>query len=515
MSGPQCLFDKVHGFARLHAKQSALVTGCRQITYAELDERSRQVCSGLLSLTPGSQSRIAILTANRPEFFEIWYGATLAGHVLTPINTRLAESEIVFILQDSQAHILFVDGDIQPDTLKFVSENTDIKQIFAIDGHPDWPSYHEWRDTQPVAELSSARDADATVVQMYTSGTTGFPKGVELSHGNFLTGVRSMMGALAWPAGETALVTAPLFHTAGSAYAHCALQSGGTVVLLDELSPATVLTAINDRRVSQAMLVPSLIRMLLESPGCADTDFSSLQRILYGASSIPVSILRQAIQAFGCQFEQGYGLTESVGPVAMLRPEDHDGSEKMRSCGKAVPGSEIRVVNAQGHDCSKGEVGEIIVSGLQVMKAYWNRPEDTAESIRNNWLYTGDAGYFDSDGYLYIHDRLKDMIVSGGENIYPAEVEGVLAACNGVHDVAVIGVPDELWGEAVKALVVLHPGSSTSSEDINAYAHRHIAGFKCPKSIDFVEAIPRNPAGKILKKILREPFWTGFDRRVS
>lgn len=211
--------------------------------------------------------------------------------------------------------------------------------------------------------------------------------------------------------------------------------------------------------VSQALFVPALIRMLLESPACAATDFSSLKRILYGASPIPVSTLRRAMQTFACDFEQGYGLTETVGPVAMLRPQDHDGGQKMQSCGKAVPGTEIHVVDKVGKQCASGEVGEIRIAGPQLMKAYWNRGEDTLKTIREGWLYTGDAGYFDADGYLYIHDRLKDMIVSGGENIYPAEVESILSRCNGVADVAVIGVPDEHWGESVKALVVLQPGS--------------------------------------------------------
>jgi len=350
---------------------------------------------------------------------------------------------------------------------------------------------------------------------MHTSGTTGFPKGVELNHSSVIACARSMMGEAPWPAGEVALVTAPLFHTAGCAYAHCALQSGGTIVLLEELSPATILSAIEQHRVSDALLVPALLRIVLDSPQCADTDFSSLNRMLYGASPIPVSTLRQAMEIFACDFAQGYGMTECVGPVAILRPQDHDGSRKMQSCGKAVNGSEIRVVNNDGADCANEEVGEIIVSGPQLMKGYWNRPEDTQNALRDGWLYTGDAGYFDTDGYLYIHDRLKDMIVSGGENVYPAEVEAALAGCSGIADVAVIGVPDERWGESVKAMVVRQADSEITAQEIMAFARQQMADFKCPKSIDFIESIPRNPSGKILKKTLREPFWIGFDRRVS
>jgi len=515
MPGHCYLFDALRNSARVSARRAALITDSQQISYAELDERSRRVCNGLLLLGLERQSRVAILSANRPEVFEIWQGVSLAGHVLTPVNTRLSAAEITFILEDSQARVLFVDGDIDVSVLEAADTLTGLKQIFAIDGHPSRNSYRDWRDQQTDTEPSVTRHADATVVQMYTSGTTGFPKGVELGHGSILTCVRSMMGQTAWAPGEVSLVTAPLFHTAGIAYAHCALQSGGSVVLLEDLSPETILEAIQKHAVSQALFVPALIRVLIEYPGCAETDFSSLKRILYGASPMPVSTLQRAMQIFSCEFEQGYGMTETVGPVAMLRPQDHDSGPKLQSCGQAAPGSEIRVVDSDGNRCATGEVGEIIVSGLQLMKAYWNRPEDTAKTIRDGWLYSGDAGYYDADGYLYIHDRLKDMIVSGGENVYPAEVEKVLSRCSGIADVAVIGVPDDRWGEAVKALVVLQPGSEISAQDIIAYAQQRIARFKCPKSIEFIESVPRNPSGKILKKILREPYWSGFDRRVS
>ena len=519
MSGPRFLFDQVSDFARQCEDRTALIAGAQRISYAELDESARRVSNGLHALKLDQQSRVAILCGNRPEFFEIWQGAALAGHVLTPINARLAALEIAFILNDSQASLLFVDEALHGLVQEIAGELSGVQQIFTLGRHAKWLSYSDWRDDQstdkPHRSLIPPPVPDDTVVQMYTSGTTGFPKGVELSHVSVLACARAMMGLTAWSPGAVALVTAPLFHTAGSAYAHCALQSGGTIVLLEELSPATVLEVIEKHRVSDTLLVPALLRMVLESPQCASTDFSSLRRILYGASPIPVSSLHQAMKVFDCDFEQGYGLTESVGPVAMLRPQDHDGGRKMQSCGKAVPGMVIQVVDTDGNECATNEVGEIIITGPQLMKAYWNRPDETRFAIRDGWLHTGDAGYYDTDGYLYIHDRLKDMIVSGGENVYPAEVEGVLAACSGIAEVAVIGVPDERWGEAVKALVILQPGSAITARDISAYAHQRMAGFKCPKSIDFVDSIPRTPSGKILKKVLREPYWIGLDRQVS
>ncbi|MFQ5982116.1 MAG: long-chain-fatty-acid--CoA ligase [Woeseiaceae bacterium] len=461
------------------------------------------------------QSRAAILTGNNDLFFEIWLGSALGNFVLAPINARLAPPEVAYIVNDSRAEVLFVDEPFHELVAGIAAELTGARQIISLGAHADWPAYRQWRDGQSSDQMQLTIDPEETMIQMYTSGTTGFPKGVELNHASMLACVRSMMGRNAWQPNEVALVTAPLFHTAGSAWANCALQSGGTVVLLREATPAAMLNALETHSVTEVLMVPAVIQMLLQAPECATTDVSSLKRILYGAPPIPVPVLRQAVESFGCNFEQGYGLTETVGPVAMLRPEDHADDSKMESCGKAVPTADIRVVNSDGQDCATGEVGEIMVAGVQLMNGYWNRPEDTANAIRDGWLHTGDAGYFDSDGYLYIHDRLKDMIVSGAENVYPAEVERVLADYPDIADVAVIGVPDERWGEAVKAVVVAKPGVAPSEGDIIAYAHKHIAGFKCPKSVDFADAIPRNPSGKILKKELRTPYWEGYDRKIS
>ena len=287
------------------------------------------------------------------------------------------------------------------------------------------------------------------------------------------------------------------------------------MILLHEASPANILNAFEENKVTQALLVPAVIQMVLQSPGCATKDFSCLKRLLYGGSPITVPSLRQALETFGCEMEQGYGLTETVGPVAMLRPDDHLNDEKLQSCGKAVPGAELRVVDKDGVDCAIGDVGEIIVSSVQVMNGYWNRPDDTAAAKKDGWLHTGDAAYFDADGYLYIHDRLKDMIVSGAENVYPAEVERVLERFPGIAEVAVIGVPDEQWGEAVKAVVVAQPGATLSADEIIEFARTQVARFKCPKSVDIVDAMPRNASGKILKKELRGPYWEGHERRIS
>ncbi len=515
MSVNRFIFDAVRHYAETRAEQAALVFDGRITSFAELELRARRVASGLVSLGLKQQSRVAILTGNNDYFFEIWLGAALGNYVLTPINARLAPPEVAYIVNDSQAQVLIVDGPFQELVEGIATELTTVRQVISLDAHSEWPIYSHWRDEQSSNLLQAASDPADTMVQMYTSGTTGFPKGVELNHTSMLACVRSMMGLTAWEPNEVALVTAPLFHTAGSAWANCALQSGGTIVLLREATPASILHALEEHRVTQALLVPAVIQMALQSPDCGSKDFSSLKRMLYGASPITLPVLRQALATFGCEMEQGYGLTETVGPVAMLRPDDHLDDDHLQSCGRAVPGAEIRIVDKNGHDCVTGDVGEIVVSGVQVMNGYWNRPEDTAKTIKDGWLHTGDAGYCDDDGYLYIHDRLKDMILSGAENVYPAEVERVLEGFPGVAEVAVIGVPDELWGEAVIAVVVAESGATLSENEIIEFARKHVARFKCPKSVDIVESIPRNPSGKILKKVLRAPFWEGHDRKIS
>ena len=515
MSVNRFIFDAVRETAETCADYPALVFGDRVTSYCDLAAHANRVANGLLSIDLKPQSRVAILTGNNDYFFEIWLGAALGSFVLTPINARLAPPEVVYIVNDSRAEMLIVDGPFQQLVSEIAGQLSTVRRIISLDEHPEWPHYPQWRDQQSSDEVRPTADPGDTMVQMYTSGTTGFPKGVELNHTNMLACVRSMMGLTFWEPCEVALVTAPLFHTAGSAWASCALQSAGSIVLLRESTPAGILHAFEANKVTQALLVPAVIQMALQSPECASKDFSSLKRMLYGASPITIPVLRQALETFGCEMEQGYGLTETVGPVAMLRPDDHLNDDHLQSCGKAVPDAEIRVVDDDGNDCACGDVGEIIIAGVQVMNGYWNRPEDTAAAIKDGWFHTGDAGYFDADGYLYIHDRLKDMIVSGAENVYPAEVERVLELFPDIAEVAVIGVPDEQWGEAVKAVVVAKAGASLAENDIIEYARTQIARFKCPKSVDFVDAIPRNPSGKILKKILRAPYWEGHERKVS
>jgi long-chain acyl-CoA synthetase len=291
---------------------------------------------------------------------------------------------------------------------------------------------------------------------------------------------------------------------------------GVPTVLMRDPDPAAMLRLIPEQRITKAFVVPALMLFLMQVPHCRTTDFSSLELIVYGASPAPVDLVRNALKTFGCGLAQVYGLTETTGAITYLPPQDHDESNatRLKSCGKAMAGIDIRVVDTNGNDVALGEVGEIVTRSPQNMLGYWNQRDATRRAIRGEWFHTGDAGYLDADGYIFIYDRVKDMIISGGENIYPAEVESALFGHPAVADVAVIGVPDATWGEAVKAMVVRKPGVTATADELIAFARERIAHYKAPRSVDFVEALPRTPTGKILKRQLREPFWVGQERQV-
>jgi acyl-CoA synthetase (AMP-forming)/AMP-acid ligase II len=310
----------------------------------------------------------------------------------------------------------------------------------------------------------------------------------------------------------------PTYHIAGVGVALLTASKGGMSVLYPDFDPAKVVAAIAEHRITHSFLVPAMIQFMLQVPGAGKADYSSLQCISYGASPISEKVLIEAMRTFKCHFVQVYGLTETTGAVTCLPPEDHDpeGAKKdlLRSAGKPMDGVELRVVDASGRDCPEGDVGEVWIRTAQNMKGYWANRKASADAFAADWFRSGDAGYL-KGGYLFLHDRIKDMIVSGGENIYPAEVENVLMQHPAVADGAVIGVPDERWGESVKACVVLKSGLQVLEADIIGFMRERIAHYKCPTSVDFVEAIPRNPTGKILKRVLREPYWKGRTRRVN
>jgi long-chain acyl-CoA synthetase len=487
----------------------------QRVTYGELDRRANQVANGLIAEGLKPQARIAFLSKNVPAFFELWFGAAKADMVLVPVNFRLAPPEAAFVVADAGAEVLFVGADFYSLVDKIAPEMKSVRRIIALDAaHGSWATYSDWVASQPSSEPDRKIDPEHCAIQIYTSGTTGYPKGARLSHVGLLALATGALGD--WHDQDVSLVCMPLFHIGGSGWALIGFHRGVDSVLMRDPDPAAILRLIPEKHITKAFMVPALMLFILQNPQCKTTDFSSLELIAYGASPAPVDLVRNALKVFGCGLAQVYGLTETSGAITYLPPEDHDEKvpDRLKSCGKPLAGIEMRVVDADGKDVPVGEVGEIITRSAQNMMGYWNQSEATRRAIRGEWFYTGDAGYLDKDGYFYIYDRVKDMIISGGENIYPAEVESALFGHPAVADVAVIGIPDDKWGEAVKAIVVKKPGATVTADELIGFARERIAHFKAPRTVDFVETLPRTPTGKILKRELRKPFWAGQERQV-
>ena len=490
-----------------------------ETTHRTLNVRSNHVANGLIDAGVKPGDRVGYYGKNADIFYEIFFGVVKARAAMASVNYRLAAPEAAFIINDAQLEVIFVAPEFYDVVEAIKADCPALKTIIALeDGHKDWPAFADWRDAQSVEDPMLAIQPDDDVIQLYTSGTTGLPKGVQLTDANYMAFLEfaSKLEWAAYDAGDPVLNAMPLFHVAGVNTGLLCLAQGAKAIIMKEVNPAEILQLIPQHRIKHAFFVPAVIMMLVQSPGVDKVDFSSLTGVFYGASPIAESLLVQAQKVFGARFTQLYGLTETLGAGTYLPPEAHaPDKDLLRSCGKPWPGLEVRCVNSEGEAVPPGEVGEIVIRSRVVMKGYWNREEATAEAVQDGWFHTGDAGYFNDDGYLFIHDRVKDMIVTGGENVYPAEVENALFGHPQIADVAVIGVPDQTWGEAVKAIVVPKPGEAPSPEAVIAYAKERIAGYKAPKSVDFADILPRNPSGKILRRQLREPYWKDQVRNIS
>jgi long-chain acyl-CoA synthetase len=527
MSDVAATADSLGDVARLQAKArpdtTAFVFEGRATSFAQFDAQTNQAANALIAAGVKPGTRVSYVGKNSDYYFEALVGAAKAGAVMTPVNWRLAAPEIVYILNDCRAEVLFVGGEFIELARKIAPELSSLKRIVAMEGSvPEWPSYESWRNAQSDADPNVPVKWNDVVVQLYTSGTTGRPKGAMLTHASIL-GMRRHSQDNAtewnkWSDSDVSLVAMPVFHIGGTGWGITGLVNGAKGIVAREFDPNKVLDFIERDRITKIFMVPAAMQIVVRHPKARQVDYSGIKYILYGASPIPLDLLRECMEVFGCGFVQMYGMTETTGTIVALPPEDHDpkGNPRMRSAGKPMPGVEIAILDESGKALPPREVGEIATRSIANMAGYWNLDEATAKAIdKDGWLRTGDAGYVDEDGYVYIHDRVKDMIISGGENVYPAEVESAIYGHPDVADVAVIGVPDEKWGEAVKAVVVKKPGRDPKADDIIAYARERIAGFKTPKSVDFIEALPRNPSGKILRRELREPYWAEKERRVN
>ena len=505
--------DLLRTTARIHPGAAAIGPLAAAIDFRTLDTRVSRIAAGLgREGKPGD--RVAILGRNSAVQVELLFGCFRAGQVALPINWRLNPAEIAYILGHSGATRLFADRSFAS---VLAAIDIDLPILFLDDEGAD--GFAVWRDAQPLAIACTEPRPEQVALQMYTSGTTGLPKGVMLTHANVMASIAAFStGAMALGPDDVIYAPAPMFHITGIGPVLRSAQSGARLVVDAAFKPTHAVQLMANERVSYTTLAPAMIQAALSAPTIADADLSALRLIVYGGSPIAPDVLAEAQARLRCEFVQCYGLTEATGPVTILAPEDHRaGDALLLSCGRAAQGIDIMVADAMGTPLAPGETGEILLRGDVVMAGYAADPAATLDVLRDGWLRTGDAGYLDSDGYLFIRDRVKDMIVSGGENIYPVEVENALRAHPGVQDVAVIGVPDNQWGEAVAALVVpaLDSPQAAGGEALIAFCHTRIAGFKCPKWVRFIDTIPRNAAGKILRRELRAPFWEGQSRWVG
>ena len=484
-------------------------------TWAELDERVRRLAAALRAEGIGPGDRIAVLDLNHPSCLELSLACARIGAANAVVNFRLAPPEILYVINDAQARLLVVGPEFAAAAAGLRDKLDTVQRVLPVGGDTDeyeaFLAAHE-PDTEPYDAAP-----DDCFVQLYTSGTTGFPKGAMLTHAGMLAHAAHVAADFELGPADVVQVAMPLFHVGGTSYAFVALAQGARIVMARMPDPAALLDMVAEQRITHTFWVPALMGAMTQVPGAADRDYSSLRAISYGASPMPLPVLRASLELFGPRLHQVYGMTEACGVVTSLGPEDHADpalAHRLVSAGTPISGVTIEVRDpATGDRLGTDQPGEIWVRTDQLMSGYWQKPEATASAITpDGWLRSGDGGHVDADGYVFITDRIKDMIVSGGENVYPAEIERVLAEHPSVGDVAVIGVPDERWGEVPKACVVAAPGATVDPEALIAYAREHLASFKCPKTVDVLDELPRNATGKILKKDLRAPHWAGRER---
>ncbi|MBV9047245.1 MAG: long-chain-fatty-acid--CoA ligase [Solirubrobacterales bacterium] len=481
----------------------ALRCGARCLSYAELDDRSNRLAQTLLSAGVHAGDRVAHLDRTAPEIVELLFATSKIGAVTVPLNWRLAPAELETIVADAGCRMM-IAGPRYREVARNIARVLP-QRLEVIDTGDD---YEQRLQASAATDPGHRGAASDVAVQMYTSGTTGLPKGVLTTQRNLAA---AYLSADVWlfDSRSVSVTPLPMFHIGGIGWAYLGLVKGATTILVSEFDAARVIDLLERERVTNAVFVPTILQLLAAVPGAAERDYSSLRSITYGASPITTPVLRAALRTFRCPLFGVYGLTETTGGVIQLCPKDHDAAgarqHLLRSAGHPLPWVEMRIVDPlDGHDCAAGRVGEVWLRAPNVMVGYYNRRAETAAALTpDGWLRTGDGGYLDEDGYLFLTDRIKDMIVSGGENIYPIEVEEVISQHPAVVEVAVIGVPDERWGETVKALVVPAPGVAIDPDELVAFARDRLAGYKLPRSIEFVGELPHSPAGKVLKRELR------------
>jgi acyl-CoA synthetase (AMP-forming)/AMP-acid ligase II len=515
--GVEFMTDAVAHWAAVRPDAEALTYGEVRWTWAQWDDRIRRVAGGLAARGLGRGGRVAFLDKNNPACLEVSLGAGLLGAASAVINWRLAAGELDYVINDSGATVLFVGAELRPAVLAIRDRLPQVSDVIVVGGPDD--GYEAFLAAARPAGRSREVAAEDLWLVMYSSGTTGRPKGVMLSHSNIVAHTRNAVPMAPMGPGDRNLVAMPLFHVGGTCYALFGIYAGAPSTFTREPDPASLLAAFA-AGATHAFLVPAVVSALLAAGGPAIAAMAGLEYLVYGAAPMPLAVLRRALAAWpGLNFVQVYGLTELSGVISALCPQAHrDASreDRLGSAGTLLAGAQIRVVDpATGQDVAAGQPGEFWFRSAQRMTGYLNRPEDTAQAITGDgWLRSGDIGHVGDGGFLFVSDRLKDMIITGGENVYSPEVEQAVAGHPAVAEVAVIGVPDAQWGETVKAIVVLRPGQQATSQEIIGFTRERLAHYKCPRTVDITDALPRNPTGKVLKRVLRAPYWQGRERQI-
>lgn len=516
-------FDAFDYHAHYKSSRCFVESDLGSISYGEAAIKVDSIINGFRALGICSCDRIAVIAKNRAEVLLLLLASLKGGPVVVPVNNRLAPAEMAWILEDSECKAVIAESEfIQALEGKIPSRiPPDVR--FQLDGVvPEWINFDGWLVMQSSQVAEPSNQTDKPYLQVYTSGTTGQPKGVVLTEKNCLGQQLGLMATLetTLQPGDKVYQALPLFHVGGIFVTLWAVYRGATLIFRRDFSPAVTEDLMARGDVQHVALVPAMIKACLTVGANIPRKFDGLKSIIYGASPITAETLRLSAQRYRCGFIQIYGMTETHSVISVLTPKDHEralnGEREclIASAGRPIAGTKIKIESPEGEALPVGQIGEICVRAPQVMAGYWKRDEATKEAIKNDYLYTGDAGYVDQEGYLHIVDRLKDIIVSGGENVASKEVEEILLRHPQVADAAVIGIPDERWGEAVKAIIVCTE-SGLDEASLIEHCKQHLGGFKVPKSISLIDAIPRNGAGKVLKNKLRERYWSGEARRVS
>ncbi|MEU6732679.1 long-chain-fatty-acid--CoA ligase [Streptomyces physcomitrii] len=500
--------------ARFQAEQQpdtpAVLCEGRSLTYGELHRESNRTAHALAAAGLGPGDRVAYLGKESEHYYEVLFACAKTGTVLVPVNWRLAAPEVGHILQDSGTRLLFVEEEFSA----LVADEPERVVRLAEDGFP------AWKADRPDTDPGFAATPDTPLAQLYTSGTTGLPKGVVLAHRSFfaIAGAMAAEGVdwIDWREGDIALIGIPGFHVGGLWWATQNFNAGTTVVALRAFAASRAVALIRELGVTTACVVPAMLRMMLAEPGVSATDFATLRKTVYGGSPISEALLEQSLSVLGCEFAQIYGLTETGNTAVCLPPAAHTpGSPLMQAAGRPYPGVRVKVIDGEGRPLPQGEVGEVCLATPARMVEYWRLPAKTDETLVDGWIHTGDAGYVDADGYLFIRDRIKDAVLVAGENVYPAEIENVLEAHPGVAEAVVVGAPDERWGEYVHAFVVAAEDEPPRPRDLHVFLAERLAAFKLPARYEFIAHVPRNPSGKILRRELRDRFWGDTARKVN